>query len=59
MNLNDICKLKVPSAWDSVLFFWVPKAMIPECLEVVKAWGFKYKTNKVWVKDKNLNQVND
>jgi N6-adenosine-specific RNA methylase IME4 len=29
---------------------WCPNALLPEGLEVMKAWGFKYKTNLVWYK---------
>ena len=29
---------------------WVPNALLPEGLEVMKAWGFEYKTNLVWEK---------
>lgn len=52
MELDCNCKLKVPSAEDAVLFLWIPNSMFPEGLEVVKAWGFKYKTNMVWIKNK-------
>lgn len=52
MELKDICKLKVPSADDSVLFLWATAPKLIEALEVVKSWGFDYKTNLVWVKDK-------
>lgn len=37
----------------SVLFLWVPEALLPEGLEVTKAWGFQYKAQMVWVKDKS------
>ena len=29
---------------------WCPNALLPEGLEVMKAWGFKYKSNIVWHK---------
>jgi site-specific DNA-methyltransferase (adenine-specific) len=29
---------------DSVLFLWAVSPMLPEAIEVMKAWGFKYKT---------------
>ena len=29
---------------------WVPNALLPEGLEVMKAWGFEYKTNIIWEK---------
>ncbi|NJL07197.1 MAG: S-adenosylmethionine-binding protein [Methylacidiphilales bacterium] len=32
------------------LYLWVPNALLPEGLEVMRAWGFKYKSNIVWHK---------
>jgi N6-adenosine-specific RNA methylase IME4 len=32
------------------LYLWVPNAILPDGLEVMQAWGFKYKTNIVWHK---------
>jgi len=32
------------------LYLWVPNALIQEGLEVMNAWGFKYKTNIIWQK---------
>ena len=29
---------------------WVPNALLKEGLEVMEAWGFKYKTNIIWNK---------
>lgn len=34
----------------SHLYLWVPNALLPEGLEVMKAWGFAYKGNIVWEK---------
>ncbi len=34
----------------SHLYLWVPNALILEGLEVMKRWGFTYKTNIVWYK---------
>ena len=34
----------------SHLYLWVPNALLQEGLEVMKAWGFTYKTNLVWYK---------
>jgi N6-adenosine-specific RNA methylase IME4 len=34
----------------SHLYLWVPNALLPWGLEVVRAWGFEYKTNIVWQK---------
>jgi len=36
---------------DSVLFLWAVSPLLPEAFEVIKAWGFKYKTIAfVWSK---------
>lgn len=32
------------------LYLWVPNALLPDGLEVMKAWGFEYKGNIVWEK---------
>lgn len=52
MKLEDIKKLPVSdvAADKSHLYLWVPNALLPEGLEVMKAWGFKYKTNIIWEK---------
>ena len=33
-----------------VLFLWSSFALIEDCLAVMNAWGFKYKTTAVWTK---------
>ena len=37
---------------DAFLFLWVTANYLPDGLEVMRAWGFVYRTNIVWVKDK-------
>jgi N6-adenosine-specific RNA methylase IME4 len=32
------------------LYLWVPNALVPQGLSVMKAWGFQYKSNIVWHK---------
>lgn len=32
------------------LYLWVPNALLPEGLAVMKSWGFNYKSNIVWHK---------
>ena len=34
----------------SHLYLWCPNALLPEALEIMREWGFKYKTNIVWYK---------
>lgn len=38
---------------NSVLFLWVPNAFLEEGLEVCESWGFDYKTNFIWIKQKS------
>jgi len=35
---------------DAVLFLWATPPMLPQAIEVMRAWGFNYVTNAVWVK---------
>ena len=54
MKLDDIKQLPVAVAEvadeKAHLYLWVPNALLPEGLEVMKAWGFEYKTNIIWEK---------
>lgn len=53
MSLKDICALPVTdiAADDCVLFLWATFPNLPEAFEVIKAWGFTYKTVAfTWVK---------
>ena len=52
MDDNAINNLKIPSAENCVLFLWGTAPKLVEALQVMKAWGFEYKTNMVWIKDK-------
>ena len=35
----------------AILFMWATNPMLPEALQVIEAWGFKYKTNIAWDKE--------
>lgn len=52
MSLEDIKLLPVSKVAADVshLYLWVPNALLPDGLEVMKAWGFQYKGNIVWEK---------
>ena len=52
MTLDDIKALPVGdvSADEAHLYLWVPNALLPDGLDVMKAWGFTYKTNLIWEK---------
>jgi N6-adenosine-specific RNA methylase IME4 len=34
----------------SHLYLWVPNALLPDGLAVMKSWGFEYKSNLIWHK---------
>lgn len=38
------------AAEDCALFLWATAPMLPQALEVMKAWGFEYKTHAIWSK---------
>lgn len=52
MSLDDIKRIPVDSVTDSVchLYLWVPNALLPEGLDVLRSWGFQYKSNIIWEK---------
>ncbi len=52
LGLEAIKQIPVAKAADEKchLYLWVPNALLPEGLEVMKAWGFEYKTNVIWEK---------
>lgn len=52
MELAEIKALPVSdvTADKAHLYLWVPNALLPDGLEVMKAWGFEYKTNLIWEK---------
>jgi len=54
MTLEEIKALPVQeiAGQDSVLFIWAPNSKTVEVVEVIEAWGFEYKTNFAWVKDR-------
>lgn len=43
----DVASVLAPNAH---LYLWVPNALLPEGLEVMAAWGFRYVSNIVWAK---------
>lgn len=52
LKLAEICEMPVQNVCrDSAhLYLWCPNALLPEGVEVMKAWGFNYKSNLVWHK---------
>lgn len=52
MDIAAITALEVPAAPDCVLFLWATVPMLPQALAVMSTWGFTYKSNFIWVKNK-------
>ena len=54
MSIAAICALDVASIAhdDSVLFLWSTNHHLREAFAVLDAWGFQYKTNITWAKDR-------
>lgn len=52
MSFQDILELPVAhfARPKSHLYLWVPNALVANGLEVMKRWGFEYKTNLIWFK---------
>jgi N6-adenosine-specific RNA methylase IME4 len=54
MSTKDIIALPVADMCNknAHLYLWVTNNYLPDGLEVMKSWGFDYKTTITWVKDR-------
>lgn len=54
METSAICELPIAelATANAVLFLWVTNAMLVDGLDVVRAWGFEYRTKAVWLKNR-------
>lgn len=54
MKLDEIKQLPIDdlAAEQSHLYLWCPNALLQEGLAVMQAWGFKYKSNIIWHKER-------
>lgn len=52
MTVQEIAEIPVPQIVTSTahLYLWVPNALLADGLEVMRRWGFTYKTNMIWYK---------
>lgn len=54
MSIAELCdmgdQIKEACEPNAVLFMWVTSPLLEECFDVIKAWGFQYKTSFVWDK---------
>jgi len=49
-TVEEIIKHKPNTTEDSILFLWATAPKLLEALEVMKAWGFTYKSHAIWDK---------
>lgn len=52
MSIKEIKDVKPPTSENAVLFLWATNPMLQDALELMRHWGFEYKTNIVWIKNK-------
>jgi N6-adenosine-specific RNA methylase IME4 len=52
MTIKELCAMPVRNLTDpdAVLFLWVTSPLLFECVPIIEAWGFTYKTSIVWWK---------
>lgn len=52
MSLDDLKAIRVADMAlpDSVLFLWATSPMLDDAIDLMRAWGFKYKSSIVWDK---------
>ena len=52
MSIEEVMRLPIPRLVlpQAHLYLWVPNALVLEGLEMMRRWGFTYKTNLVWHK---------
>jgi len=56
MSIDELKAMPIRAMADenSVLFMWVTNPLLKEAIELINSWGFNYKTNMVWVKDRAI-----
>ena len=50
LRIENVKKWSVPAAGNAVLLLWSADAVLDKALQLMSAWGFKYRTNMVWDK---------
>lgn len=52
MTLQEICDMDVPSDDNAALYLWTTAPKLLEGIRVLESWGFTYKSQAVWDKEK-------
>ncbi len=55
LSISELCNLPIKNITENnaVLFLWVTSPLLESSFEIIKAWGFKYKTSFIWDKIKH------
>lgn len=55
MTISELCLLPVKDLAEdnAVLFLWTTSPLLEDTFQIIRAWGFKYKTSFVWDKIKH------
>ena len=51
-TVEEICSHKPKVSDDSILLLWATAPKLLEALQVIKEWGFNYRTHAIWDKEK-------
>ncbi len=54
MSQEELCALPVGdiAGPECVLFLWATSPLLPEAFQIISAWGFQYKSSRVWIKER-------
>jgi len=52
MTTEEVMKMKIPAHKDCVMFMWATNPKLADAFQVIKAWGFTFKSKFTWVKMK-------
>jgi len=50
MKFSDLKKMVIPVSDDAILLLWSSSSVLDKALQLMSAWGFKYRTNMIWDK---------
>lgn len=51
MSLEELKRIKLPAAKNCLMLLWATAPKLEWAMELIKHWGFEYKTCSVWNKD--------
>lgn len=54
MTIEELCSLPVGRLADEpcALYMWATVPLMPDAFRVMEAWGFEYKSHRIWVKNR-------